>query len=338
MNLSEFHFYHALNQFYKGDYSKLKIAAANYKNWESACLNICPGQNPEKEWEKLEKCGSKLALKEDPVFPPLLREIPSPPFGLYFRGAIDFVPPAIAIVGTRKVSSQGKTLAKEISKKLSEAGFTIISGLAMGVDTAAHQGALEGGGKTLAVLGTPINYIYPAQNENLAENILQSGGGLISEFPSNNEYHPQNFLIRNRIISGPANAVLIIEAPERSGALATAKFALDQNREIFVAPGKITDANYRGSNQLIKAGAAILTDVQDILEYFNVKIDAVSKPVLDLNPEETIIVQACQNPNGISSEDLSELTQISASAINKNLALLTIKGIIKESNGKYFLN
>ena len=336
----EAEYYNALNALYKGSYSKLQKLWEQYGNWkkiweEKGKENIHENQ----EWKKVLGLGASLIVSEDNEYPELLKEIPLPPHGIYVLGKIEYKQPAVAIVGTRAATPQGKELARSFARKLSSAGITIISGLAMGIDQAAHQGVLEENGKTIAVLGTPINHIYPKQNEQLAANILKNGGAIISEFPTNQEYHPQNFLIRNRIISGLSNAILVIEAPERSGSLATARFALEQNREIFVIPGNISSQNYRGSNSLIKAGANIITDPEDILNHLGIQI-ASQKNELKRgeNEIENAILNTLQKEKA-SIEQLMKYTKINPEDLNKSLAMLIIKGIIKESNnGKYYLN
>lgn len=334
-------YYNALNLLYKGDYSKLKKVWERFQNWEKAWDKESDANiNPEKEFGELQNKKISLMLKEDENYPPLLKEIPLPPFGIYILGKLNYNQPAIAIVGTRTATPQGKELSKTFAQKLGVNGITVISGLAMGIDEYAHRGALESNGKTVAVLGTPLNYIYPKCNERLAKTILEKNGAIISEFPSNQEYHPQNFLIRNRIISGLTDAVLVIEAPERSGALATARFALEQNREIFVIPGNIAATNYRGSNTLIKAGATPVTDAQDILDYFGIANvpKQTAAGLFSGNENEKIIVNAFKGKEEqLTTEELIKLTKLDIGQFNKSLAVLVIRGIIKEINGKYTL-
>lgn len=331
-------YYNALNVLYGGDYGKIKKSWARLQNWEIAFKKEHSAIDPKKEWQKLEKLNIQLALQENPLYPELLKEIPTPPFGIYVLGNLQYRAPAIAIVGTRTASHQGKELAKTFAGKLGAAGLTIISGLALGIDAAAHEGALASNAKTIAVLGTPLNHLYPKQNERLAQDILKRGGAIISEYQLNQEYYPGNFLIRNRIISGLSNAILIIEAPEKSGALATAKFALEQNREIFVIPGNIGSKNYKGSNELIKSGATPVTEIEDILNYFKIPIKSMEEKQDDgLSESEKIIIQALENSQS-TPEQILENTKINLLELNKNLAMLAIKGIIKESNGKYYLN
>jgi len=335
--MSEAKFYNALNVYYKGDYGELKKCWDQFQNWEKGWSVKKANFDVEKEWQKLKDQKISLILKEDESYPKLLREISFPSFGLYLLGNFQYSQPAVAIVGTRSATPQGKELARQFASALSQAGLTVISGLALGIDAAAHQGALDGGGKTIAVLGTPLNHIYPRQNERLAKEILKNGGAIISEFPFNQEYHPQNFLIRNRIISGLSNAILIIEAPERSGALATAKFALEQNREVLAVPGNITAQNYKGSNALIKAGATPVTSPEDILDYFQIEKPASPKTELETDSSDNPILKVLKKKGELTLEQILNESLLEISELNKNLGALVIKGIIKESNGKYYL-
>lgn len=332
-------YYNALNLIYKGSYPKLQKTWNKFKSWEQAFKKEGVDLDPDQEWKKLEKLGIKLTLQNSSKYPHLLKEAPTAPFGLYVLGNLQYKEPAIAIVGTRKATPLGKELAENFARKLSSAGITIISGLAMGIDEASHKGTVKAGNKTIAVLGTPLNNIYPKQNEKLGEEILKNDGAIISEFPLENPYQPENFLIRNRIISGLANGILIIEAPERSGALATAKFALEQNREIFIVPGNVQSSNYRGSNALIKAGANLVTEPEDILSYFNINIDETTMENKTESDEENKIIKILKNQShGLTIEELQNILNSDTAAINRNLAMLTIKCIIKESNGKYYLS
>lgn len=330
-------YYNALNLIYKGSYARLKRTWAKFNNWQKAWQKENSSIDLEKEWDKLEKLGIKLILQNNPNYPAILKEIFDPPFGLYILGNLDYKKPAVAIVGTRNATPQGKELAAQFAEELASAGITIISGMALGIDAMAHQGALKSGGKTIAVLGTSLDNLYPKQNLSIAEKILKNNGAIISEFPLNHEYIPQNFLIRNRIISGLSDGILIIEAPEKSGSLATAKFALEQNREIFVIPGNIQLQNYRGSNSLIKAGANLITEPKEILEYFNLE-KSIGSGIDQSDPNIEELINIFKNKKQkFSIDQLAEILKTPAPILNKNLAILTIKGIIKESNGKYFL-
>ncbi len=200
-------------------------------------------------------------------YPVLLKEIASPPEKIFIKGALpDVSAPCIAIVGTRKATEEGKMLAKKTAKELAEKGFVIVSGLAMGIDTAAHEGAIKGGGKTFAVLGTGINKIYPAQNENLANRIILTGGAIISEYETNAPGFKWQFLERNRIVAGLCVATIVIEASSKSGSLVTARLAAESGREVFVFPGAAGHSNFKGSHALIRDGARLVNSTEDILE------------------------------------------------------------------------
>lgn len=202
-------------------------------------------------------------------YPFILRNIYNPPKKIYAIGDIDILnQKGIAIVGSRKATEYGKKVALKISKELSEKGFNIISGLAIGIDSYAHIGNLmsKGIGKTIAVLGSSIDNIYPKRNRNLAVEIIKQGGCIISEYPIGSKIETKNFPERNRIISGMSLGVAIVEATEKSGALITADFALEQGKEVFAVPGNIFMQNSIGTNNLIKDGAIVVTSTQDILK------------------------------------------------------------------------
>ncbi len=199
-------------------------------------------------------------------YPKLLAAILDPPSTLYVRGRLPVDAPAVAIVGTRKATSEGRRLAEAFASELARAGLVVVSGLALGIDTAAHNGALSTSTPTVAVLGNAIDGVYPGTNRGLANKIIKHGGAIVSEWGPGEETERANFIHRNRIISGFSLAVLVIEAPERSGALATARYAAEQGRDVFVLPGRHDHENYVGSHQLIRDGAVLVRSVGDILE------------------------------------------------------------------------
>lgn len=204
---------------------------------------------------------------KDKNYPPLLREISNPPEKIFVRGEFpNFNLPWIAIVGTRKATRDGIELARKVAKALAERGFIIVSGLAMGIDTAAHNGALVGGGPTVAVLGNGIDTIYPAQNENLANKILLNNGAIISEYETDTPAYKNQFLERNRIVAGLCIATIVVEAPQKSGALVTARLAAEAGREVFVFPGLAGHPQYAGSHALIRDGARLVNSIDNILE------------------------------------------------------------------------
>lgn len=287
----------------------------------------------------------KTILKESQQYPSLLKEIPNPPSRIYVLGELPDDPPAagpkIAIVGTRKATSQGRAIAKEMAKKLSDQGMIIVSGLAMGIDTASHEGAVAAGNKTIAVLGCGLDTIYPRQNENLAKKILELGGAIISEYPVGTPSFPNQFLERNRIISGLSIATIIIEAPKESGALVTARLAAEQGREVFVIPGPINNPNYYGSHKLIRDGARLVASIDDILEDLGINIGINQLPyqhksafIKDEN--QLLILKTIQEAGQpLNIDKIIELTKLEPQVINQTIAILIINGLIKETEKGY---
>lgn len=222
-----------------------------------------------REMSRSEKQGIKIITMLDEGYPALLKQIYDPPLVLYVMGDLQF-DTAVGIVGSRRASFYGLSSAQRLAAGLAASGITVISGLARGVDTAAHRGALGSKGNTIAVLGSGLNNIYPPENEELAYSIAGSGA-VISEFPLDTGPFPHNFPRRNRIISGLSMGIVVVEAAENSGALITADFALEQGREVFALPGEANSSTSYGTNNLIKQGAKLVTDVEDILEELNLQ-------------------------------------------------------------------
>lgn len=220
------------------------------------------------ELGKLRDLSASAISLGDPGYPALLREIYDPPVVVYVRGdhGLSISQPCIAIVGSRHCSTYGRNAAQRLGYDLAAHGVTIVSGLARGVDTAAHEGALSAGGRTIAVLGTGIDQIYPKENRKLADRIVSSGGSLLTEFKLGTPPTSQNFPYRNRIISGLSHGVLVVEGAERSGSLITARLAYEQGREVFALPGNITSSKSFGPNYLIKDGAKLVQTWRDVVE------------------------------------------------------------------------
>lgn len=299
---------------------------------------------------KKEQIHPNCISQNDDSFPELLKEIPSAPLNLYVLGKLSpsAGEPKIAIVGTRKATEQGKALARELAKKLSEKGIIIVSGLAMGIDTAAHEGAVAGQGQTIAVLANGLDSIYPRQNENLARKILEFGGAIISEYPAGTPAYESQFLERNRIVSGLSVATIIIEAPERSGSLVTARLAAEQGREVFVFPGPVNHPNYRGSHKLIRDGARLVSSMEDILEDLgieNPKLKTLnSKQILNSkiqnikDENQLLIIEAVKNAGEpLNIDKIIKLTKLEPQTVNQTMALLVIEEIIKETEKGYTL-
>ncbi len=221
----------------------------------------------EDEVRRVAEVGGSVLTPADEAYPERLREIYDPPSALWIRGNVGLLArPGIAIVGTRSPSPYGAGMAELLSRDLANRRLVILSGMARGVDTAAHKGAIEAGGKTVAVWGTGIDVIYPKENKKLAENIVASGGTIVSEYPLGTFPAPQNFPIRNRILSGMSVGVLVIEAAEYSGTRITARCAMDQNRDVYAVPGNVTNKNAWGPNTLIKQGAKLTATWEDVWE------------------------------------------------------------------------
>ncbi len=221
----------------------------------------------EKELCELPNIGARLIKWTDPDYPPNLRQIADPPPFLFVRGTAQLSDPTcIAIVGARAASDIGRRMAQRLGLELAAKGFTVVSGLARGIDGEAHQGALDAQGKTIAVMGCGVDVIYPAEHRKLAEEILANGGALISELPIGTQPLAENFPTRNRILSGLCLGVVIVEAAEKSGSLITARMALEQDRQVFAVPGSPLSGKTRGSNRLLKEGAKLVECVEDVIE------------------------------------------------------------------------
>ncbi len=284
----------------------------------------------------------------NPKFPRLLKTISRPPKHIFLRGEIPSEGIFAAIVGTRKATASGKQLAKEWAEKLAEMGIIVVSGLALGIDSAAHEGAIATGGKTIAVLANGADKIYPAQNENLAKKILELGGAIISEYEPKTPALPHQFLERNRLISGLSIATIVIEAPERSGAIATARLAAEQGREVFVVPGPVEHPNYKGAHQLIRDGARLITSIEDILE--DLGLNDLGRQKLNLNnaaklsedeylnaSQLKIIETIRQAGKPLAIDEIIKMTKLDASVANQAVAFLTIGEIIAETEQGYGL-
>ncbi|MFA5098827.1 MAG: DNA-processing protein DprA [Candidatus Paceibacterota bacterium] len=274
-------------------------------------------------------------------YPDLLKEISNPPKEIFYLG--NFLDeslakrPKIAIVGTRKATAYGRAIAKEMAENFAKKGIIVVSGLAMGIDTAAHEGALLGEGRTIAVLACGLNMVYPRQNENLAKKIIKTGGAVISEYPSGTEAFKNNFLERNRIVSGLSNATIVIEAPERSGALVTARLAAEQGREVFVAPGPMNHSNYLGSHKLIRDGAMLISSIEDVFEDLGLDFKAEKTEIAsELKEEERNIFEVVKQagfPVGV--DKVVEITRLEPQKVNQIIALLVIRGILTETSQGY---
>lgn len=340
--LSEKKYYNALAIALYGDMAAIRKLAGQFPEWRRAWQKLGSSVDPERAWNDLVRQDIELIFQSDSGFPRLLREAPDAPVAIYCRGKLKYDDSAIAIVGTRKATTQAKETAKSFGGRLAESGLAVVSGLALGIDAAAHEGALGVGGYTVAVLANSLDRIYPRQNQHLAERILKSGGAVISEYPIGSESLPYRFLERNRIVSGMSKATLVIEAPEKSGSLVTANLALEQDREVFVLPGPVQHPNYFGSHNLIRAGARLVTKPEEILEDLGMA-SAVSdfsapKPENLTLPESLILRAISSESRGVLVDKIQEITKMSVLDLNRHLSFLEIKGLIKEEAGRYLIN
>lgn len=298
--------------------------------------------NPDSEFEKIEKEKIKIVTIKDKNYPKLLKEIYLPPPLLYIKGNLeDELDFTLGVVGTRKPTSYGKEITSEIATGLAASGITVISGLAYGVDTEAHKAAIKLSKKTVAVLGSGIDResIYPSNNRKLAEEIIKTGGAIVSEYPCGTLPLKQHFPARNRIISGLSLGILVVEAPKESGALITANYALEQNREVFAIPGNIFNKNSEGPNNLIKMGAKLVTSVTDILEELNLneaaEFIANKKIVPESKEEEKILSVLSKEP--IHIDQISQKTGMTIETISATLTLMEMKGKVKNLGGMQYV-
>jgi DNA processing protein len=303
--------------------------------------------DPLREWRRLQQLNIVCLSLNSPEYPPLLKEIPQPPPLLYCRGRwLERDSQAVAIVGSRRCTFYGREVASRLAADLASAGFTVVSGMALGIDTAAHEGALEAGGRTIAVLGCSVERSYPAANRDLMEQIINSGA-VISEFSLDTPPLPQHFPRRNRIISGLALGTVVVEASQKSGALITAFYALDQNREVFAVPGNVGSPYSRGCHRLIKEGARLVETAEDIIEELGIsaaggsaaaeaaasakeqKIDALEdaeRRLLELIPYHPLHI-----------DEIVRLSGADAARAGAYLISLELKGLVRQLPGKYFI-
>lgn len=287
------------------------------------------------EIARIERVGARIVALNDPAYPPALRQVDSPPLLLYVRGTL--LPAdeqALAVVGTRKASPYGRDAAYGLSRQLARSAVTIISGLALGIDTAAHRGALDGGGRTIAVLGSGIDQLYPRENQGLAGEIIRFGA-VISEFPLSTPPDARNFPRRNRIISGLAMGVLVVEAPENSGALITASTAAEQGRDVFAVPGNIFNPNSRGTNRLIQDGAKLVLDADDILDELkvaraNIEVKRTTERVAPADDTERLLLDHL-SADPLHVDDLARLCDLPIATVTSSLTIMELKGLVKKA-------
>lgn len=298
-----------------------------------------PRLDPDQEWARLERGGFRVLLATDADYPARLREIHAAPPILYVWGALtpgDDL--ALAVVGTRRASPYGKTITERIVADLAAAGLTIVSGLARGIDAVAHRTALETGGRTLAVLGSGLDVIYPGEHKALAARIAENGA-VLTDYPLGTKPDAVNFPARNRIVSGLSRGVLITEAPQSSGARITANYAVEQNRDVFAVPGSILSTLSEAPNRLIQEGAKLVTSAEDILAELNLP-GTVDQPrladVLPATPTEAALLdRLTADPQHI--DDLGQATGLAPAEVGATLAMLELKGMVRQIGGQQYV-
>ncbi len=299
-----------------------------------------------REIDRIQRRGYRILTLPDRDYPPLLREIADPPALLYVYGALAPDAASIAVVGSRKATSYGLTTARRLCEGLAARGITVVSGMALGIDTAAHEGALAGGGRTVAVLGTGLECVYPPRNKALFERIAQCGA-VITEFALDACPEPHHFPVRNRIISGICLGTVVVEAAQRSGSLITARLAGEQGREVYAVPGSVHAANSHGTHALIKQGAKLVQDVDDIIEEIRHLVSSgIGTPAgpergetarrPELTAEEASLMAAL-GPYPVHIDDLSRTLRQDSRRIASLLVRLEIKGIAQRQSGNYYL-
>ncbi|MFC2065990.1 DNA-processing protein DprA [Chloroflexota bacterium] len=291
-----------------------------------------PKISPEEEMEKLDRYGAKAFNCNDPSYPSRLKEIYDYPPVLYVRGSL--LPEdewCLAVVGTRRASVYGKQVTEELVTDLAQSNITIVSGLAKGIDSIAHQSALSAGGRSIAVFACGLDIVYPGENAELARRIIQQGA-VVSEYPLGTRPRAENFPRRNRIMSGLSLGVLVIEADEKSGAMITANMALEQNREVFAIPGSVLSPVSRGANRLIQEGAKLVRDYTDILEELNLTAVAHQIEMREVIPssdtESLLLKKLSAEPTHI--DEVCRGSGLPASTVSSTLAMMELKGLIKQ--------
>lgn len=305
--------------------------------------------------DRVRKCDADIITINDSAYPQALRQTADPPVVLYLRGKLVKSSLCVAVVGSRRATPYGQEMARRLSQELARHGVTVVSGMARGIDSKAHLGSLEAGGRTVAVLGCGVDIVYPPENNELMERIIKSGT-VISEYPPGTAPIPFNFPARNRIISGLSQGVVIVEASEKSGSLITADFALEQGRDVFAVPGNINSGNSKGTNRLIREGAKIITGAGDILE--ELKIDhsgsadfcggmnlyetklgraqiCTESDIVQLGADEKTIAQRLLNGPAhldVIARDCGISVQLASSL----LVMLELSGFVEQLPGKFF--
>lgn len=315
----------------------------NFNDWQKA----------ENEIKLIKKYYAHIVTYKDPVYPKVLLNVYDFPVFLYARGFLKENDVNVAVVGSRMASTYGRFSTERLCRELALKGITVVSGLARGIDSAAHKGALAGGGRTIAVLGCGLDTVYPAENEKLFKDIV-SRGAVITEYPFGTPPNSQNFPARNRIISGISLGVVVVEANEKSGSLITARLAMEQGRDVFAVPGSIDSTGSRGTHKLIKEGAKLIENVYDILDEILPQVDMEHQKKLGISPipnekngsvpdcshklnEREISVLQIISSKAVAIDDIVSQAGLKPNDVLNILLTLELRGIIKQLPGKMYM-
>ena len=306
----------------------------------SSILSGRPSISPDEEAEKLERVGVQAVTWHDPIYPARLKEIHDPPLVLYFQGSL--LPEderSVAVVGTRSATSYGREVASLLSGGLASSGITIVSGLARGIDGIAHQAALKAGGRTIAVLASGLDIIYPPEHASLARSICQKGA-LMTEHPLGTKPHAKQFPRRNRLMSGMTLGTLVVEAGEGSGAMWTVRHALEQDREVFCVPGSIFSPTSRVTNGLIQQGAKLVSKTEDVLEELNlsaIPLQLEMPAVAHADGDEESLLLSHISLEPIHIDEIRSLAELPISVVSGTLAMLELKGLVQSVGGMNYI-
>jgi DNA processing protein len=302
-------------------------------------LQVRASVSLEQVWDRIQHLGISVITWEDEVYPHRLKEIDQPPPVLYLRGELHPEDEwAVAVVGTRRITPYGRQVAEEMAVALARSGVTVISGLARGVDAVAHQAALNAGGRSLAVLGSGVDRIYPPEHRRLAEQITAQGA-VLSDYPPGTAPDAANFPPRNRLISGLSMAVVVVEAGKTSGALITAAFAADQGREVFAVPGNITAPHSQGTNRLIRDGARPLLDPQDLLETLQLTMiteHLAARVILPADAVEARLFETLGR-EPLHIDEIRARTDLPIEKVTASLAMMELKGMVRQVGGMNYI-
>jgi len=338
------HFKSPQNVFQASDEELLQVDGLTRRHVTAIKTHRAP-PTVEAELDLVDRKGYCIVTLTDSNYPRLLRQIPDPPPFLYVSGRLDGSPVKVAVVGSRNATGYGIVTTKTLSANLASLGITIVSGMARGIDTAAHQGALAAGGQTIAVLGSGLEQIYPAENKTLFQRISEQGA-VVSEFPLFTKPEAHNFPIRNRIISGMSLGTVVVEATKKSGSLITARLAAEQNREVFAVPGSIQSFKSIGTHTLIKQGAKLVENAQDIIEEIAPMVQFKEAPGTNhRNPNDYKLASLTADerrvydllgPYPIHIDDLIRNMSVKPGTLSSILLKLELNGLVQQSPGKFF--